>query len=319
MPALPSSQEPVTAAVWDEVRRKFASSQLLDTPLNSLAADLDSPPWPVESSEETPAGYIYLTYEQAIAACAARGMPPSQIATLVHILRETLAFDTPFEEMMPATRSPFVEADNPLLRALPKLGLAEDYPLTLTALTTGTLELCKLEGVDSLGGFVRFAAGLSQNIVVGGDFRELLNALAHTDENTLARLLPFRRGAKGLHLREGLQLVVRDRPGPELTRLAQQPGSASADLQQRIDGLLRYFKEETVAMRAALTAGSPLAVQLTEIEPPAQRAALVALLKSRILPTSGPTSTAAATSVRPAIAPEVAPVKRSWWNRLFSR
>ena len=48
------------------------------------------------------------------------------------------------------------------------------------------------------------AAGMDmKNVIVGGDFRKLLNALSHVDEGALAEVLPFRRGQKGLHLVEG--------------------------------------------------------------------------------------------------------------------
>jgi hypothetical protein len=81
------------AATWDKARTAFAKSIMVDTPLASLAADLDVPPWPVTGPEETPASYIYLPYNQVVAALVARGLPPSQLGQLITILNETAAFD----------------------------------------------------------------------------------------------------------------------------------------------------------------------------------------------------------------------------------
>ena len=54
---------------------------------------------------------------------------------------------------------------------------------------------------------------MSQNVIIGGDFRKLLNALSNIDENTLAELIPFRKGSKGLHLVEALGQATRT-PNP---------------------------------------------------------------------------------------------------------
>ena len=41
----------------------------------------------------------------------------------------------------------------------------------MTALEPGTLEFCKLERLTTLGEFAVFAQNMSQNVIVGGDFR----------------------------------------------------------------------------------------------------------------------------------------------------
>ncbi len=45
---------------------------------------------------------------------------------------------------------------------------------------------------------------MSQNVIVGGDFRKLLNSLSHIDEASLTESLPFRMGVRGLHLPEAM-------------------------------------------------------------------------------------------------------------------
>jgi hypothetical protein len=85
-----------------------------------------------------------------------------------------------------------------------RIAIPANFPISLTALSPDTVEFCKLENLKTLGEFAVFAQGMSQNVIIGGDFRKLLNALSNLDESTLADILPFRKGAKGLHLVEAL-------------------------------------------------------------------------------------------------------------------
>ncbi len=82
--------------------------------------------------------------------------------------------------------------------------MPENFPISLTALNADTVEFCKLEDLKTLGEFAVFAQGMSQNVIIGGDFRKFLNALSNLDEITLTEILPFRKGSKGLHLVEAL-------------------------------------------------------------------------------------------------------------------
>jgi hypothetical protein len=193
---------------WDEVRTAFASSIMVDTQVSSLAQNLDGPTWPVKSKDETPAKYIDLSYGEAIELLALKGQTSDKMDLLISILKETLAFDNPFGDMVEQT-SAASERDNPLLKNMARLGLPEKFPISLTALGPDTLEFCKLESLTTLGEFAVFAQGMSQNVIIGGDFRKLLNALAHLDEGTLTDILPFRKGTKGLHLVEALAQATR--------------------------------------------------------------------------------------------------------------
>jgi hypothetical protein len=197
-----------TAKDWDDVRSAFATSIMVDTAINSLAQNLDGPEWPIKSKDETPAKYIDLSFDEAVELLQLKGQPADRIDQLIAILRETLAFDSPFGEMVEQTQVA-AERDNPLLKNLAKLSIPENFPIALTSLEASTLEFCKLEKLSTLGEFAVFAQGMSQNVIVGGDFRRLLNALSHVDEAALAEVLPFRRGQKGLHLAEALAQAVR--------------------------------------------------------------------------------------------------------------
>lgn len=205
-----------TAAVmleWDHVRGAFASSIMVDTALTSLAQNLDGLEWPFKGTDEKPSTYIDYQYPELIEEFSSRGRVDA-VPLLVQILRETLDFDQPFGEMVKQTEA-FAERENPLLRALARLELPEAFPLELTALDDSARQLCRLEAVTTLGEFALFAQRLSQGVIVGGDLRRLLNALAHVDERALAELLPFRPGSKGLHFVEALIQSARSKDAAE--------------------------------------------------------------------------------------------------------
>lgn len=192
---------------WDQLRTAFASSIMVDTSLASLAVNLDGPAWPFTGENETPAGYIDFTFAELVAEFTGRGQPGAA-ELLLQILRDTLAFDQPFGEMVKQTEA-FAERDNPMLRSLGRLGIPESFPLELTTLDDPARTLCRLENVSTIGEFALFAQRLSQGIIIGGDLRKMLNALAHVDETALAELLPFRPGTTGLHLAEALIQAAR--------------------------------------------------------------------------------------------------------------
>jgi hypothetical protein len=229
-----------TAKDWDEVRTAFATSIMVDTSLSSLAQNLDAPDWPLKGKDETPATYIDLAFEEVVELLQLKGQPPERLDQLVAILKETLAFDSPFGEMVEQTVAA-VERDNPLLKNLAKLGIPENFPIALTGLEPGTLEFCQLEKLSTLGEFAVFAQGMSQNVIVGGDFRKLLNALSHVDEAALAEVLPFRRGQKGLHLIEALAMAAR-----------------APDAAARAEIATTWFRDELGAIEREIAAGQSL-------------------------------------------------------------
>ena len=204
---------------WDEVRTAFATSLMVETSLNSLAQNLDAPEWPLKGKDETPAKYIDLTFEEVQELLQLKGQKPERLDQLISILKETLAFDSPFGEMVEQTQAAS-DRDNPVLKNLAKLNIPENFPMTLTALDPGTLEFCKLEGLHTLGEFAVRAQEMSQKTIVGGDFKKLLNALSHVDEASLAEVLPFRRGHKGLHLVEAMAQAAKSPDGPARAELA---------------------------------------------------------------------------------------------------
>lgn len=201
-----------TAKEWDEIRKAFAESIMINTQITSLAQNLDGADWPMKGKDETPAKYVDLTFAEVQEMLVLKGQPNERFDQLVAILRETLAFDDPFGDMVEQTAESTAK-DNTLLKNLTKLGIPGDFPIKLTALSSDTLEFCRLEKLATLQEFAIFVQGMSQNVIVGGDFRKLLNALSHIDESALSEVLPFRMGAKGLHLVEALAQATKQ-PDP---------------------------------------------------------------------------------------------------------
>jgi hypothetical protein len=208
LPAAPVKSPRYTSQQWDEIRSAFCSSILADTSLSSLAQNLEGPGWPLTGAREVPSAYIYLSWSELRESLALRGQPPSVADLLLSILEETLAFDTPFGDML--TQSETLPAeDNPVVKNLAKLKIDAGFPVGLTALSADTQMFCELEHIKTVGELALAAQRMAGAVIVGGDFRALLNALSNIDEAEIARYLPFRRGATGVHYLEGLALAVR--------------------------------------------------------------------------------------------------------------
>ena len=229
-----------TAKDWDDVRTAFASSIMVDTSLSSLAQNLDGPEWPIKGKDETPAKYIDLGFDEVIEMLQLKGQKPERMDQLINLLKETLAFDSPFGEMVEQTQAAS-EKDNQLLKNLTKLNIPENFPMSLSALDAGTLEFCKLEGLHTLREFALRAQEMSQKTIVGGDFKKLLNALSHIDETTLAEALPYRPGQKGLHLIEAMAQAAKSKDGPA-----------------RAETATTWFRDELSAIEKDLSAGGSL-------------------------------------------------------------
>lgn len=273
----PSGATSAPVEEWDQLRASFASSIMVDTSLSSLAQNLDGLEWPFTGRSETPNTYLDLSYAELVSQFTERGVPAAA-GLLCRILRETLAFDEPFGEMVTQAEAA-AERDNPLLRSLARLGIGESFPLELATLDETARQLCRLEGVSTLGEFTLFAQRLSQGIIVGGDVRRLLNAIAHVDEKMLAQLLPFRPGATGLHLEEALVHAARSKT-PE----------------ERADVAFAWFADEAASWRTqAATDRAFLTRRFAAVDDPALKARATTLLAAYLRSTG---------------------CDGSWWSRL---
>jgi hypothetical protein len=290
---------PTTAQDWDTVRTAFGSSILVDTALSSLAENLDGPPWPGTEKSETPALYIDHDYDEVVMALTLKGYPDDTIGDLVEILRETLAFDDPFGDMV-ANSNASAEAGNPILENLKKLEIPSDYSIKLTSLSADTKDFCKRESLSTVGEFAVFAQGMSQNVVVGGDFRSLLNSLSHIDEQQISTFLPIRVGHKGLYLIEALGGVIHGMKPMTRKSLAEVGAEPTGKVTQRVAELTIYFADQLAALDKRIMAGGALDRELMVLQDTETEALVTKLL--------GPHLTV------------VIPEKKSgWFARLFGR
>jgi len=260
-----------TAKNWDEVRSAFSASLMVDTSINSLAQNLDGPEWPIKGKDETPAKYIDLSFSEMKEMLALKGYP-DHADLLVSILKETMAFDAPFGDMVEQTEAS-AQKDNQMLKNMAKLGIPESFPIELTALDSGTIDFCAMEKLTTLGEFAIFAQGMSQNVIVGGDFKKLLNALSHIDEKALGELPPFSPGHQGMHLLESLAQIAR----------VQDPAVKSAKAAK----VFAMFKDEHAAIQRDLASGLPLARILMVLGNPAAEAAAAEMLGPEVKPKTG--------------------------------
>jgi hypothetical protein len=289
-----------TAKDWDEVRMGFQTSIMVDTPISSLAQDMDAPDWPLPGKDETPAKYVDLTFEELQLVPGLNGFP-DRIDQLISVLRETLGFDDPFGDMV-AQDAQAADRDNPLLKNLAKLGISADFPIEHTMVSAGTKEFCALEKIATLGEFAKFAQSMPPNVIVGGDFRSLLNALAHVNEEALAGILPFRPGSKGLHLAEALGQLAAALPAGDRLALFKRFGGRlkpeeaaqaahlekddlkrlEAGLRERAIPLFEQFKEELDELRASIGEGGSLERYLAVLEDPLQETLAAELLEPAV-------------------------------------
>lgn len=290
--------DPDTVTRWDEVRTAFATSIMVDTALSSLAENLDGPEWPGSAKSDRPADYIDLTHAEAMQALAERGYPETAMDQLIEILQETLAFDDPFGDMV-AHSEAAAETENPILENLAKLEIPEAFPIALSSLAADAREFCELEQLTTIGEFALFAQNMSQNVIVGGDFKALLNALSHIDEQAIARFLPFRPGTKGLHLVEALGNFAGQLRPLECDKIkaGEEP---NVETSGRVGQLARYFATDLDAIKARVGEGAELTREVMVLQNPALEPVAVRLLQTLLPP------------------PEPAK-KTSWLGRLFGR
>jgi hypothetical protein len=268
---------------WDTLRLAFHGSPLVDAPLSALAQNIDGCSWPLDDAEEKPASYIDLPYGEAIARLRFYDLEPARLDTLADILRGTLAFDASFGAMAEVASGAEAAAD-PLGRKLARLGIPADFPVALCNLPPGTLHFCEREELHTLGAFLDFSRGASRAVIVGGEFRDLLNAVGHNDEETLARYLPYRPHARGLHLVEALGHLVRPLDIEARIALTRDPASVGPDLRARATRLIEYFPDQYARLRAAAAQGVPYARLVVSLDDLSLESAVAGLLRLYIEP-----------------------------------
>lgn len=212
-----------TSTEWDDIRKKFRHSIMADTSLVSLAQNLDVKEWPHKGDDEKASKYIDFNYEELLMMPEIAGNA-DKANHLIGILKETLAFDDPFGDMVTQVEQSSSK-ENPILKTLGRLGIPEKYPLTLANFSEGTRIVCASEGVKTIGEFANLGQQMSTRVVLGGDFRNALNALTHGDEEGIGVFLPYRKGSTGLHLPEAIGLIAAGLPRIDQVSLAKAYGA----------------------------------------------------------------------------------------------
>ena len=105
-----------TSTEWDDIRKKFRHSIMADTSLVSLAQNLDTKEWPHKADDEKPSKYIEFGYDELLMLPEIAGSA-DKADHLIGILKETLAFDDPFGDMVAEVEKTAAK-DNPILKTL---------------------------------------------------------------------------------------------------------------------------------------------------------------------------------------------------------
>ena len=312
---------------WDEIRKKFRNSIMADTSLVSLAQNLDTKDWPHKGEDEKPSKYIDFNYDELLMLPEIAGST-DRADHLVGILKETLAFDDPFGDMVAQVEETAAK-ENPILKTLARLGIPESFPLVLANFSEGTRIVCASEGIKTIGEFANLGQQMSTKVVLGGDFRNALNALTHGDEEGIGQFLPYRKGSTGLHLAEAIGLIAAGLPRADQLALAKAygaklpPGDASAartlakEQIEKHEGMMRvtlnaaldWFKEGKAALVKQVSEGGTFERYFVVINDPAREAIAVRLasaaLKDQIKPVAS--------------APAAEEKKGGFFSRLFGR
>lgn len=284
-PNTPRTVTKITPAAWDELRVSFHRSILIDTPLASLAQNIEGCAWALDDAEEKPSAYVDLRHAEVLERLRSRGLSPARFDDLVEILKGTLEFDQSFGAMLPATRNETVEKlSDTMRRNLARLDIPSDFPLSLCSFAAGTRNFCREEGIKTLADFLIFARRASRAVIVGGEFRDLLNALSHVDEKTIARFLPFRPTSTGLHVVEALALVVRPLGLEERVLLARQGGVIPDALRARLEETRAYFEPQIAQLRSQHELGMPLSRLVVSLDDLSLESAVCALLRALLYP-----------------------------------
>jgi hypothetical protein len=289
-----------TSTEWDDIRKKFRHSIMADTSLVSLAQNLDTKEWPHKAEDEKPSKYIEFSYDELLMLPEIAGNT-DKADHLIGILKETLAFDDPFGDMVAEVEKTSAK-DNPILKTLSRLAIPDNYPLALANFSEGTRVVCASEGVKTIGEFANLGQQMSTRVVLGGDFRNALNALTHGDEEGIGQFLPYRKGSTGLHLAEAIGLVSAGLPRPEQLGLAkaygakltpadnaaaktltkEQVAKLESTLRVNLNATLDWFKDQKAALVKLIEEGGSYERYFVVINDPAREAIAVRLASSAL-------------------------------------
>ncbi|MDP0497715.1 MAG: hypothetical protein Q7Q73_16050 [Verrucomicrobiota bacterium JB024] len=231
---------------WDEVRSGMTPT-MSEVRLKALAEESGLSDWPLRGKGEVPSKYIDYTWEE-LHELHGLAESPERIDLLIDILRETIAFEDPFGEMV-ATVDAATKREDKIGRNMLRLKIDKEFPLRFSGLAHETVDFCQAEDIRTLGEFAEFSHRMAQNVIVGGDFKALLSALTSGDEQGIARFLPFRPGNKGFHLPEAIGLVLNQLAENERYTLLKRYGAKLGPVETAKANL---SKEQTIQLEEVL-------------------------------------------------------------------
>lgn len=217
----PEMPEKYSAEEWQYLCKRFSKSILKTTEIADLGRNVGIS-WPFKGSDETPEKYISFSFEELQSVPGLIGKK-KRVKILMDVLREILAFDDPFSDMMDTVEKKNTE-DRIYHRVLKKLKIPEDYPVNLMFFLPATRELLYKNGIKTLIEAINFGKRSSIKVESNHDLPSLINGLALINEATIRKHLPFRIGQSGLHLPEAVGLLVRGIEKPVQIELLIQAG-----------------------------------------------------------------------------------------------
>jgi len=287
-----------SAEEWGHLRKRFFNSILTEIELSKLGQNVGIA-WPFRGSDETPTKYIEYDFEALHSVPGLVGKK-RRVQLLMDILRETLAFDDPFADMVETVESDS-KVDDVFERILAKHEIPMDYPAELIHLSADTRALLKNEGVETLIQTIHFAQNLARNVVIGGDLKSFLNGLAQQDSGGIIKHLPYRRSGRGLHLPEAVGLIVRELEESVRIELLHRSGVSLSDAQQAVrerapksdvvagieaamdhlDAVCRWFAEAAADLQQTCSNGGSVERYFIPIDEPLHERVAAALARAK--------------------------------------
>jgi hypothetical protein len=190
--------------------------------------------------------------------------------------------------------------ENPILKTLARLGIPDKFPLMLANFSEGTRIVCASEGIKTIGEFANLGQQMSTRVVLGGDFRNALNALSHGDEEGIGQFLPYRKGSTGLHLAEAIGLIAAGLPRPDQLSLAKAYGAKLSNtdaaaakpigkdqiekhegmMRTTVNAALEWFKDDKEALIKHLANGGTYERYFVVLNDPVREAIAVKLISA---------------------------------------
>ncbi len=223
------SNKKYTGVDWEEVRQLMEDSPMVNIKISSLAENVGMS-WPYSGADETPAKYVGMSWRM-LTEHPTFVNRPERIQTLIDIFKETMAFDNPLVDMVEQTEKA-ASQENEYNRVLNKLEIDGKYPVEMSNLERETKEFCTREKIHTIAEFIEATQRIAKNIIIGGDYRTFLNAVANADEAGIGKYLPFRKGAKGLHLEEAIGLGIDRLSQPQRLALMKRFGGKMTSAQE---------------------------------------------------------------------------------------